>query len=327
MQSSNKKIPPLGIVFDSAMGRKIDDVLTLGFIFGLEGKSEPEIRVISITISHGNLKAAAFCDAMAWFFTDWKQREIPKRFRRRHAWPGGGKALPVGLLIENSVLPDTPMLTSTLSQKDTDGKLSYRHGINKISDTADVAAVIRNAFTSEHDQNTTVILTGPATNLARLLSLRGAKELIKRKVQLLVVEAGTHPGGDPDYNITLDIPAAQKLFVEWPTPIVVVGAEVGHTLNYPASSIESDFHWTDRHPVVDAYRAYKTMPYNAAASGMAAALYAIRPEAGYFDVSEPGLMSVLDDGRTKFTPSKDGYHRYLSVNLDQKEEVKFVFEF
>ena len=315
MQFPGKKKPPLGVIFDSAMGRKIDDVLALAFLHGLTAKQEPEVRVVSVTVSHGNLQAAAFCDAMAWFFTDWKQRELPKKFRRRQ------RALPVGLLTEGASPPDAPMITAALSRRGPTGEPAYRHEINKPTDTADVAAVIRNAFTALHDQNAVVILTGPATNLARVLGLRGIKELIAKKVRLLAVAAGAYPEGGPEYNVAHDIPASGKLFAEWPTPIVVCGDEVGRELPYPASSIENDFAWAPHHPVVDAYRAYQRMPYDVAAGALAAALHAARPDEGYFELSEPGHVAVLDDGRTTFTASADGRHRYLIVDPDQKQRV------
>ncbi len=319
MQFPGKKLPPLGVVFDSSMGRKIDDVLALGFIFGLTARQEPEVRVISVTISHGDLKAAAFCDAMAWFFTDWKQRELPKRFRRRSRGPL--KALPVGLLIENGSPLDAPMITAALSQRDANGEPSYRHTVKRPSDTADVAAVIRNALTAQHDQNAVVVLTGPATNLARLLDLHNIKPLLTKKIRHLVMEASVHLGATSDYNIAHDIPAARKLFAEWPTPIIVVGPETGHALPYPGSSIENDFGWTTRHPVVDAYRAYQEMPYDAPSAAMVAALYAIRPKRGYFHVSKPGRIDILNNGRTRFVPLANGQHSYLAVDSKQKGRI------
>jgi hypothetical protein len=54
---------------------------------------------------------------------------------------------------------------------------------------------------------------------------------------------------------------------------------------------------------------------------MAALLYAVRPQEGYFKLSEPGMISVLDDGRTKFTPSPEGKRRYLILDPEQKERV------
>ncbi len=315
MQFPGKKKPPLGVIFDSAMGRTIDDVLALAFLHGLTAKPEPEVRVVSVTVSHGNLQAAAFCDAVAWFFTDWKQRELPTKFRRRR------RALPVGLLTEGESPPDAPMLTAALSRRDPSGEPAYRHTIKKPTDTADTAAVIRNALSALHDQNGVVILTGPATNLARVLGLRGIQEWIEKKVCLLVVAAGRRPEGGPDDNIAHDVAAARKLFAEWPTPIVVAGNEVGSEIPYPASSIENDFGWAPNHPVVDAYRAFQPMPYDAPSGAIAVALYAVRPDEGYFQLSEPGEIALLDDGRTKFTPSEDGRHRYLTVDPDQKQRV------
>jgi hypothetical protein len=103
------------------------------------------------------------------------------------------------------------------------------------------------------------------------------------------------------------------------TPIVASGAEVGAELLYPAASIEHDFGWAENHPIVDAYRAHQEMPYDAPTWDMTAALYAVRPDEGYFRRSEPGTIRVLDDGRTEFTPSPDGAHRYLILEPAQKE--------
>ena len=54
---------------------------------------------------------------------------------------------------------------------------------------------------------------------------------------------------------------------------------------------------------------------------MNSALYAVRPKEGYFKMSEPGTISVLDDGRTRFTPSANGRHRYLIFDPAQKERI------
>jgi hypothetical protein len=63
------------------------------------------------------------------------------------------------------------------------------------------------------------------------------------------------------------------------------------------------------------------MPYDATTTAMAAVLYAARPDEGYFKLSEPGTISVLDDGRTKFTPSPEGKHRYLIFDPEKKDLV------
>ncbi len=312
MQAQRQEKPAVGIIFDTGLGNSIDEALALALLYGLDGKSEA--RVVSLSVSNPNLKAAALCEAIGRFYAG----------AASGAFGAIGRTLPVGLADEGRMPEETPMLTAPLSRRNEEGAPLYSHGIEKLSDTAEVKALIRNALTVQYDQNCIVVLTGPASNLARALELPGIKDLISRKVRFLSVVGGAYPANSdrpPQYNIKADITAAKKLFAEWPTPFVASGEEVGASLLFPASSIEKDFAWSPAHPVVDAYRAYKPMPYDAPTWAMAAVLYAIRPKEGYFKVSEPGAISVLDDGRTKFTPSPEGKHRYLILDPAQKELV------
>ena len=166
-----------------------------------------------------------------------------------------------------------------------------------------------------------MVLVGPVTNLVKVLDLPGVKDVISKKVRFLSLMGGAYPRGGPEFNIKTDIAAARKLFAEWPTPIVASGQGVGEALLFPASSIENDFSWSPAHPVVDAYKAYRPMPYDAPSWDMTAVLYAVRPEAGYFKLSEPGTISVLNDGSTKFSASPGGKHRYLILDPSQKENI------
>jgi hypothetical protein len=179
-----------------------------------------------------------------------------------------------------------------------------------------VAAVIRNAFTAQHDQNALMVLAGPATNLAASLRLPGVKDLVARKARMLVVALGP-----PEFDIKADVAAAKELFAMWPGPLVVCGREIGDALPYPVSSIEKDFAWSKDHPVADAYRAAYPSPQDAPTGAMAAALYAVRPHENYFKLSDPGTFSVLDDGRTQFTPGPEGKHRQLIFDPAQKERI------
>ena len=299
MQFPGNTKPPVGIIFDSDMGNRIETALAMSLLYGLDGKNEA--RVVSVSVSKSNLKSAAFSEAIGRFYGG--------------AVNGGfasvGRTLPVGMADDGRMAEDTPMLTVPLSKKDDKGAPLYVHGIHTLVDTAEVPALIRNAFTSQQDNNAIVVLAGPATNLVHVLALPGVKDLVKSKVRYLVVSGGAFS----------DVASARKLFAEWPGPIVYASVEVGMSLLYPADSIEKDFAWSPNHPVVDAYRAYKPMPYDAPTGDMAAVLYAIRPQENYFKLSEPGTVMVLDDGRTKFTPSAKGLHRYLIADPSQKEKI------
>jgi hypothetical protein len=89
-------------------------------------------------------------------------------------------------------------------------------------------------------------------------------------------------------GIQADAAAARKVFAEWPTPIVTVGREIGEALPFPGDSIEKDFAYSSDHPIADAYRAYKPMPYDASSCAMAAMLYAVHPNDSYFKLSGSG---------------------------------------
>ena len=309
MQFPGQGKPPVGILFDSDMGNSIDDALALALLYGFDGKREA--RVVAVSVTKSNLKAAAFCEAVGTFYLG----------AVSGAFGGFGRTLPIGLSTDGKMPEDTPMLTGPLAGRNAEGAPLYPHGIDHLNDTAEVRALIRNALTAQQDQNAIVVLAGPATNLAAVLDLPGVKELIARKVRFLSVMAGAYPEGRPEFHVTADIPAAKKLFAGWPTPIVACGRDIGEALLYPASSIEKDFAWSPAHPVADAYRAHQPMPYDAPTPAMAAVLYAARPQEGYFKLSEPGAIRVLDDGRTKFTPAADGKHRYLILDPAQKEHI------
>jgi len=310
MQFRGQGKPPVGVIFDTDMGNSIDDALALAMLYGFDGKSE--VRVVSVSVSKPNLKAAALCEVIGRFYAG----------AVSGAFAAFGRTLPVGLATDGKSAEDTPMLTLPLARRDEKGAPVYSHGIQGLNDTAEVPALIRNAFTAQHDQNCIAVCVGPATNLAKVLTLPGIKDLISKKVKFLSIMGGAFsPGAEPEFNIKTDIAAAKKLFSEWPTPIVASGFEVGETLLYPASSIEKDFAWSIAHPVADAYRAYQQMPYDTPTWDLTAVLYAVRPEQGYFKLSEPGTITVLDDGRTQFTPSAGGRHRYLILDPVQKERI------
>jgi len=311
MQFQGMGKPPLGIVFDSDMGNRIDSTLALSLLYGLDGKNE--CRVVCVTTSVHNLKSAALCETMARFYSG-----APSG---GGGFPSFGRTLPVGMSVEGKVQPETPIINAVVDRKNSDGTPVYQHGINKLTDTAETPALIRNAFTAQQDQNCAVVLAGPATNLAQVLALQGAKEWITRKVRYLVVSGGAFPDGPAEAHIKSNIAAAKKLFDEWPGPIIAAGSEIGDKITFPAASIEKDFAWSKAHPVVDAYRAHKAMPYDAPTWDMAAVLHAIRPTQGFFKLSEPGRISVTDDGRTKFTRSADGKHQHLILDPTTQEKI------
>ena len=308
MQFGGQK-PPLGVVYDCAMGG-IGDALALAILFGFQGKNES--RVISVSITRSSLPAAAFTEALT-------------RFYLGEPGPFGPGNTPIGVTEGGKLRDDPPMAAAVLARQTVDGKVQYPHSIDQWHDTADPVALIRNAYSAQFDQNAVTVLAGPATNLAQTMALPGVKELISRKSRYLVTALGTFPDGPADPAVAADVTAAKTLFSEWPGPIVAVGTEVGAALPFPGAALDKDFTWSPAIPVADAYRAAKSMPYDAASPDMAAVLYAVRPNETYFKLSDPGTLSVGEDGRLKFTPGANGKHKYLIADPAQKDRVQQAF--
>jgi hypothetical protein len=100
---------------------------------------------------------------------------------------------------------------------------------------------------------------------------------------------------------------------------------VGDAVPFPGACIEKDFAWAPAHPIVDAYRAYRPMPYDAPSYDLAALHFAVHPDSGFFQLSEAGSITVADDGRMNFTPGA-GSVRALRADPAQSEKAiaKFV---
>ncbi len=302
--------PPVGVAFEGDFGHRIDALLVPALLNGLAAKGEA--RSIALCVSRPSLKTAQLADVVSRFYGGGGRG------------PGGAAmiGMPEGPLPAN----DAPPLAAILAKPAADGKSQpYTSSIRTLIDTADNAVVIRNILLAQNDGNAVVVVAGPATGAARLLDLYGAKPQIAAKVRLLVVAMGAFPSGTADPAITADVAAARMIFADWPTPIVAVGSEVGAAVPYPGASLASEFEWAPNHPVADAYRLAKPMPYDAPASALAAVLHAVRPDAGDFKLSEPGTITVRDDGRTEFAAAPGGRHRYLIVDPAQKDRVTKLY--
>jgi inosine-uridine nucleoside N-ribohydrolase len=281
------------------MGNDIDDALALGLLHALESRGE--CRIVAVTITKDNPWAAPYIDLVNTFF---KRPDIP-----------------IGMVKGSKVTPeDSPMIRIPAQRKNADGTFVYPHKLLSGADAPDATAVLRQAMAGQPDHSVVIVQVGFSTNLAHLLDDSGeldqSRELVARKVKLLVMMAGDFSKKNPEFNIKMDIPSAQKLVRDWPTPIVTSGFEIGNSMLFPASSITRDF--PANHPISDAYRNYQKFPYDRPTWDITAALYAIRPNDGYFSMSEAGTINVDSKGVTTLIPAADGKHRYLVMNDMQR---------
>jgi inosine-uridine nucleoside N-ribohydrolase len=297
--------PAAGAFFDSDFAT-IESVLAVALLYGLQGKND--CRVAILTMSRPNLPVAGFADAMERFYKG----------------PAGNfsQVPPIGMRTEGSAGPVSSAFTVPFEKKNADGKPVYVNQVKSVIDTGDPNTLIRNYLEAQYDQNAFFVLGGPATNLAAALGFSGMSDLIAAKIKYLVISGGSFAGDAVDGRLKTDVPAAEKVLAQWPTPIVFCGREIGGSLPFPGSSIVKEFaEAVHDNPVADAYRSYQRMPYDAPSGDIAAALYAGRPKEGYFKLSDKGTVSLDVQGRTSFTGSAGGKHQYLIFDPAQKEKV------
>ena len=294
---------PVRLIFDTDMGNDVDDALALAVIHALESRGEA--KLLAVTLSKDNRYAAPYVDLVNTFY--------------------GRAAIPVGVVTHGKTPEDSAMIKVPAERRKPDGQYVYPHKLTDGTAAPDAVRVLRRVLAGEAPGSVAVVVVGFSTNLARLLDsppdeaspLTGA-QLVAQKVRLLSAMAGRFPAGDPEYNVKTDIPAARKVFAEWPSAVVFSGFEIGIALKFPATSIENDFGWVADHPVAEAYRNYMKMPYDRPTWDLTAALYAVRPSRGYFGLSAAGRVTVDEEGRTVFTESAGGKHRYLKLEEAQK---------
>jgi hypothetical protein len=100
------------------------------------------------------------------------------------------------------------------------------------------------------------------------------------------------------------------------------GFEIGETIQHPPVSMKEDYGYVKHHPLQDAYEFYRGLDSPQPTFDLNSVLYAVRPNRGYYDLSPPGTVTVLEDGQTRFTPDEKGKHRYLIVSPEQVTKVR-----
>ncbi len=299
---------PVPLIFDTDIGNDCDDVLAMGVIHSLESRGLCKLLAVTITKDHD--QCAPFADAINTFY--------------------GRGDIPVGVC-HSGITPQQSRFTGLVNEKDGD-KDRYPHDLRSGKDAPDAVRVLRQVLAAQMDGSVVIIQVGFSTNLANLLksppdeiSSMSGRELASKKVRLVSAMAGafTPINGQPhpEYNVTEDIASAKTLVMEWPTPIVFSGFEIGLAIPYPASSIENDYQYVPQHPLKEAYVLYEPPPHNRPTWDLTSVLYGVLPDRGYFGLSDKGSVTVDDKGFTTFAASENGLHRFLTATPEQQLRV------
>ena len=298
---------PVPVIFDTDMGNDVDDAMALAMIHNLGKRGA--CRLLAVTVTKDHPKAAAYIDALNTFY--------------------GQPDIPIG------VVRDGPAKEEGAYLKATDDEAKYPRDLKSGTDAPDALDLLRKTLAGQPDQSVTLIQVGFFTNFARLLDTLGdghsplnGRDLIAKKVKALSIMAGAfqtiggHDNHYIEYNVKYDIPAARKLAVEWPTPIVWSGFEIGIAAAYPHQSIERDFNYVPHHPVKESYILYNPPPHDRPTWDLTSVLAAVHPDRGYFTLSVPGAVTVGEDGFTRFSRKDKGRDQFLIMDETQAARVR-----
>ena len=299
---------PVKLIFDTDMGNDIDDALALGVIHALQSRGECEL--LAVTLSKDNDFAAPFVDLVNTFY--------------------GRGQIPLGIVRNGKTPENSRYLTDTVTASDN-GQPRYPHKLKTGNAAPEAVSLLRQTLAGQPDRSVVLVVVGFSTNILRLLdspadqhSPLAGKELVTQKVRLLSMMAGmfSEKNRVKEYNVWIDSPAAQRVFSEWPTPLVASGFEIGQAIKFPASSIERDFGYVKHHPLKQAYELYQKMPYDRETWDLTSVLYAVRPDHGYFGLSPAGRIRVDEKDVTQFDVTEGGRQRFLTVNAEQIARVR-----
>lgn len=226
MLSSFSVAEPVKLIFDTDMENDVDDAMALCMIHNLQKRGAVELLAVTITKDHP--QAAAFVDAINTF----------------HGYPD----VPIGV-VKDGATPEPGKFNLLADQKNADGSFRYPHDLLCSADAPEATGLIRKILAEQkEDHAVTLIQVGFFSNFARLLdsqpdehSMLTGRKLIAKKVKLFSMMAGAFQTVNwftqhLEYNVVKDIPAAQKIVAQWPSPIVWSGFEIGFALRSVSQS-------------------------------------------------------------------------------------------
>lgn len=302
------------LIIETDMGNDIDDALALTLAY--QGMKEGKLDLLMVSNHKQSATSSAFIDILNTYYG------FPDIQVARCATPVFyGK---VRDYTEPVVLKGDPAWPQSGKYKD---------------DYPEAVAKYRELLAARPDKSVVIVSLGFGTALAQLLDSQpdtycscSGKELVGKKVKYLSIMAGSYGPEDnvpvggirdtmfdktekrAEFNVHIDIPSMQKVFAEWPTPIIQNPFELGIMVMYPWSAVEKQ----GPHPVFDAYRAYKKGPYDRPSWDILSVAYVLHPE--MFNISEPVTVTVDEKGFTHLKPG--GNHRILTITQAQADALK-----
>jgi inosine-uridine nucleoside N-ribohydrolase len=299
-----QKRSPVNIIFDTDIAPDYDDVGAMALLHAFADKHEAHILA---TISSNAFETTAPTLSV-----------LNTYFKR----PG----IPIG--ITKNAVPN-----KLCSQEWAQAIVAkYPHALQSNADAWDAIKLYRKILSSQPDQSVTVITVGFFTNLAGLLtspsdefSTLAGKDLVKKKVKQLVSMAARldkDSSGGYEFNVMVDAAASQKVFRDWPTPVIISGFEIGEKIHTGIRLIHNKSILDS--PVKDAFTIALAKDNNTIGRNSwdeTAVLVAVRGIAPWFNYRKINL-EIKDDGKDVLIPGEK--FTYLTFRQSPAEIAKVI---
>lgn len=291
---------PVRLILDTDIGNDVDDALALAMIHALESRGE--VKLLAVTITKDNRYAAPFVSLVNSFY--------------------GQPDVPIGVVHHGKTPQDAAMLRVPVEQKDAGGHYIFPRKIQDGSDAPGAVQLLQRILREQPDHSVSIAQIGFSTNLARLIQAPGGRDLVARKVKTLYLMAGNFSKPIPEFNVDTDPQSAAYLFAHWPTPMIFSDFNIGLVITFPYSAIARDFGYVAHHPIAEAYKIYVGKPVDHPDWDSTAVLEAIRPDRGYFNLSQPGDVKLGPKSTTIFVPDPHGNARYLILKPGEVSRLR-----
>jgi len=299
------------IIFDTDIGDDCDDAGALALLHRLCGKGE--VNLLAVTACYASPYVAGCIDAINTYY---------------------GRKVPVGINYKNKmenigIQGDRGVYTDAICREFPNRFPAENYGT--LLTPPDTLAVLRQSLAEAEEDSVTLVITGSLASAARLvqsqpdeISPLTGSELIRQKVNRTVIMGGRFYGTWPmpiileddsivtwEWNIHLDISAAQTVCNLWPGKLIFSSYEIGlwcvSMKEYVEKAPKDD-------PVRRAYEVHGSRK-GRSSWDHTAILEAVRPEQ-YWYYHPWGKITVDDEGITTWNPQEDGMHTYLIPKYD-----------
>jgi inosine-uridine nucleoside N-ribohydrolase len=298
------KPAPVSVIFDTDMGGDHDDVGALTALHALADSGE--VRILATVSCNKYELTAISIDVINHYY--------------------GRSDLPVGSPRKGKYEDDI-----WHKEKYTDFlAANFPHRLNVTDEVPDAVQIYRRILAGEPDASVVVVTVGMLSNLAALLqtppdqySPLDGKQLVAKKVKHLVAMAGWFPKG-LEYNVAADAQASELVFEQWPTRIILSGAEIGANLFTGKRLVASDIKNTPAKAVFTMCLKRDNQPEGHQSFDQTAVLVGVRGVDKYFNTVK-GKVQMEAKGANTWIDDPNGQHEYLTWKMPI-EELTVVIE-